>query len=184
MSDDYKLNPCPFCGGEAMVGMEKYRIFTYEENFYVYCKSCDCSLGYNSQGDGEAGDTIYDHSFKSEREAIIKWNTRVPDQEQKAENKADAVEMLPDGNGVNDQRERALEWLHWAVSIKDQNTEQYRYIKAALTAPPHVPQSVDEMEVARAVVNAMRESRNPDDLAKFLIKFIAGFPNGVKVVEG
>ena len=54
------------------------------------------------------------------------------------------------------------------------------YVRRDIAATQQ-PEVVDEMTVARAVVSAMRESKNPNDLAKKLMQFITSFPNGVKV---
>ena len=59
-------------------------------------------------------------------------------------------------NKMNDEALKALEWLHWAVSMKDQNTAEYKFIKSALTAQPPAP-SVDG-EVVEIVRNLHKEA--------------------------
>lgn len=36
-NDEYKLNPCPFCGGEATLGAVCPDIYA---RFYIFCKNC------------------------------------------------------------------------------------------------------------------------------------------------
>lgn len=44
--------------------------------------------------------------------------------------------------------QKALDWLHWAVSIKDQNTEEYKYIKDTIAAQPVTDNEVQDASVA------------------------------------
>lgn len=40
MSNEIKLLPCPFCGGEADLIEQKHR--EYASTYYVRCKGCHC----------------------------------------------------------------------------------------------------------------------------------------------
>lgn len=53
---DNKLEPCPFCGGPAYVGIEYYASY-----WTVGCSKCFC---------------VFERYFKSKDEAIKKWNKR------------------------------------------------------------------------------------------------------------
>ena len=54
-----ELKPCPFCGGEAILGWD-YK----EEVYFIHCKKCRCTI-YN-------GNEIRD-------EAVADWNRRYED---------------------------------------------------------------------------------------------------------
>lgn len=60
---EIKLLPCPFCGGTAKVRGEKFYQPNVRRN--VICTKCFSSGGW----------------YKTEEEAIEKWNTREPMQE-------------------------------------------------------------------------------------------------------
>jgi Lar family restriction alleviation protein len=68
LSNEIKLLPCPFCGGEAE---KKMYLWGHRKEsgkpiwcFYVFCTSCD-SMG--------------DNVFKTKQEAFAAWNHRIPD---------------------------------------------------------------------------------------------------------
>ena len=65
MSNDEKLKPCPFCGGEA-----RYTVFSSLGYHHVECIKCDVVMDYS-------------HSFA---EAVDRWNRRatVPQLKKKA----------------------------------------------------------------------------------------------------
>lgn len=55
---DIELKPCPFCGGEGMIGA-KYR-YHYPTYFIVVCRKCGAMA----------------HCGKTREEAAKKWNRR------------------------------------------------------------------------------------------------------------
>ena len=68
--DIFDILPCPFCGGEAMLGKDS------ELRDMVYCLEC----GAKTWG------------FDSDKQAILRWNTRVNDR------KNDPLLFIEDGS--------------------------------------------------------------------------------------
>ncbi len=57
------IEPCPFCGGEAITRLNN--------KWWIHCDNCTCEIGF--EGMDENG--YYGH-FDTEAEAIAAWNTR------------------------------------------------------------------------------------------------------------
>ena len=64
---EIKLKPCPFCGGEAKVGVKTFDIFNV--GAYVFCAECGARTTITHSNTG-----LY---RKSEQLAIDAWNKRV-----------------------------------------------------------------------------------------------------------
>ena len=60
--NEFKLKPCPFCGGKAVFALgEKYRKEHIQESDWIECSSCGAETAY----------------FDSRKEAAEAWNRRV-----------------------------------------------------------------------------------------------------------
>jgi len=89
VSEDVKLEPCPFCGGEATrTTMRKFK--------YVSCENSDCSMVV------EAGAL-----FSREDEAITAWNTRAGEHAAYERGKAEGREA-----GKAEERARIARFTH------------------------------------------------------------------------
>ena len=60
MSDDERLKPCPFCGGEAHLDFRTF-LFSQPFDFFVKCAGCG----------------IHTHDYVDKNKAITVWNRRV-----------------------------------------------------------------------------------------------------------
>ena len=72
-----ELLPCPFCGGEAYIGIDRDGEM-YKEVLVVYCDNCEAQIKDHNK-------FMCDDKNKIEREAnnivcelVNKWNTRTP----------------------------------------------------------------------------------------------------------
>ena len=66
-----KLEPCPFCGGEAYVVEGNYD--SWEDGYAIRCSNCALTFGAS----GRIGETYeWMCIYKTEAEAIKAWNTR------------------------------------------------------------------------------------------------------------
>lgn len=68
--DIFDILPCPFCGGEAMLGKDS------ELRDVICCLECEAKTG----------------GFDSDKQAILRWNTRVNDR------KNDPLLFIEDGS--------------------------------------------------------------------------------------
>lgn len=66
MSEEKPLKPCPFCGGEAKVGVKTFDIFNV--GAYVFCAECGSRTSVFNSHTG-----LY---RESERMAVNAWNNR------------------------------------------------------------------------------------------------------------
>ena len=62
MDDDYKLKPCPFCGGKAKLLLKSFDIFN--AGAYIMCEKCGAR-------------TILVTRKPSNKKAVELWNRRV-----------------------------------------------------------------------------------------------------------
>jgi len=60
MKENYKIDPCPFCGGEADIIRGNIGIYCIRSKFKIYCKVCQVRQ-------------IFHKTLKS---AIADWNSR------------------------------------------------------------------------------------------------------------
>ncbi len=89
-----ELKPCPFCGGEKIRAFKR-GVFPLEPvEHFVACWECGAKSGY----------------FKSEEEAIVKWNTRSFDVDAVMEEMGGCGLALTHGmSGCNERIRKILE---------------------------------------------------------------------------
>lgn len=79
--NDTKLLPCPFCGGEAEMGVRKYEVYHYrthtrtcETHYIPRCSKVSEPIGKGVWQGGCAG--RLQRAYKTEEEAVSAWNRR------------------------------------------------------------------------------------------------------------
>lgn len=78
---DIELKSCPFCGGQADIGVARHPV----GNVFVYCKDCKCATDAfdDDKNNGEKevwidGQPYYQRYKTKRQKAIIAWNNRTP----------------------------------------------------------------------------------------------------------
>ena len=64
-----KLEPCPFCGGEAYIAEYEPRLYRpcWNRPYSVWCNECDLAFGWDSDYGGQ---------FDTKKQAAEAWNRR------------------------------------------------------------------------------------------------------------